>query len=288
VIRIRARAADFSLRGGSGVDNAGLRFPRGLKPAAQRQFDAFGNDMSKPLSSTGSFAWRGQEGSVTDRASGLVYMQARHYDPSIGRFIQADVLPMASLTTQGMNRYIYCENDPVNASDPSGTFAWLVLFAFLAGAALGAGLATLLASQGLSLGEWLLRAGLLTSSRRLAVTPACNLAFKAIDKRLTALLLEGLIAPGAYASLLMRTGLGILGGAFLAGFMLGFAFTSLLLMTDASRNADDEYRPRRLTPNTEGKPRLADKSNGGRKQLDRRGWRLRLAGASGPRGLLDC
>lgn len=28
----------------------------------------------------GSFEWRGGEGSVTDRESGLVHMQARHYD----------------------------------------------------------------------------------------------------------------------------------------------------------------------------------------------------------------
>jgi len=91
------------------------------------QFDAFGNDMSEPLFSTRSFAWRGQEGSVTDRNSGLIYMQSRHYDPSIGRFIQADALPVASLTTQGLNRYIYCENDPVNASDPSG-LSWGGLF----------------------------------------------------------------------------------------------------------------------------------------------------------------
>jgi len=72
------------------------------------------------LATTRSFAWRGQEGSVTDRDTGLLYMQARHYDPSTGRFIQADTLPLASLTTQAMNRYAYCENDPVNNSDPAG------------------------------------------------------------------------------------------------------------------------------------------------------------------------
>jgi len=67
-----------------------------------------------------SFAWRGQEGSAKDIGSNLVYMQNRHYDPSIGRFIQADDLLLASMTTQGMNRYIYTENDPVSFSDPSG------------------------------------------------------------------------------------------------------------------------------------------------------------------------
>ena len=58
--------------------------------AVFQTFDAFGVNMTKPLLSTRSFAWRGQEGSVTDRDAGLVYMQARHYDPSTGRFIQAD------------------------------------------------------------------------------------------------------------------------------------------------------------------------------------------------------
>jgi|CXWL01.1.fsa_nt_gi RHS repeat-associated protein len=85
-------------------------------------YDAFGNHMSpgRPPSQSGSFAWRGAEGSVYDSHPALVYMQARHYDPTIGRFIQPDSLAMASMTTQGMNRFIYCENDPVNATDPSG------------------------------------------------------------------------------------------------------------------------------------------------------------------------
>jgi len=75
-----------------------------------------------------SFAWRGREGSAKDIGSNLVYMQNRHYDPSIGRFIQADSLLLASLTTQGMNRYIYTENDPVNKSDPSGMYyIWVII-----------------------------------------------------------------------------------------------------------------------------------------------------------------
>ena len=73
-----------------------------------------------PFAKTGSFEWRGGEGSVTDRESGLVHMQARHYDPTLGRFLQADSLALASLTTQGTNRYLYTENDPVNGTDPSG------------------------------------------------------------------------------------------------------------------------------------------------------------------------
>lgn len=112
--------------------------------------DAFGNNMTASpltkggsqggsLAKTGSFEWRGGEGSVTDREGGLVHMQARHYDPSIGRFIQADSLALASLTTQGTNRYLYIENDPVNKSDPSGRIfmpnadPWGLLLLFLPG-----------------------------------------------------------------------------------------------------------------------------------------------------------
>jgi len=69
----------------------------------------------------GSFAWRGGEDSVSDREPNLVHMQARHYDPTLGRFLQADTLMLASFTTQGMNRYVYCENDPVNMSDACET-----------------------------------------------------------------------------------------------------------------------------------------------------------------------
>jgi len=93
-------------------------------------YDAFGNEMAASAAGAGlraSFAWRGVEGSAHDAGSNLVYMQNRHYDPTIGRFIQADSVLLASVTTQGMNRYIYAENDPVNRSDPSGNSLWVTI-----------------------------------------------------------------------------------------------------------------------------------------------------------------
>jgi len=107
-------------------------------------YDAFGNGMSaSPLPEggpqgggsalAGSFSWRGAEGSVYDTAPNLVYMQARHYDPTIGRFIQPDTLAIASMTTQGMNRYTYCENDPVNATDPTGLISASQVLGLIAG-----------------------------------------------------------------------------------------------------------------------------------------------------------
>ena len=55
-------------------------------------------------------------------AVGLVHMNARLYDPELGRFIQADdfVEPEA---TQGLNRYSYVLNNPLSATDPSGNFS---------------------------------------------------------------------------------------------------------------------------------------------------------------------
>ena len=44
-------------------------------------------------------------------------LQARLYDPTIGRFLSVDPLFEMQI---GINPYHYCGNDPVNYSDPSG------------------------------------------------------------------------------------------------------------------------------------------------------------------------
>jgi RHS repeat-associated protein len=48
-----------------------------------------------------------------DNESGLYYLNARYYDPELGRFITRDVIP-------ALNLYVYAENSPVNFVDPSG------------------------------------------------------------------------------------------------------------------------------------------------------------------------
>ena len=67
-----------------------------------------------------------------DTETGFYYLQSRYYDPEIGRFINAD--SYASTDAAGLlstNMFAYCENDPVNRSDPSGEW-------FLQAAAIGA------------------------------------------------------------------------------------------------------------------------------------------------------
>ena len=79
-------------------------------------YDAWG----KPLSVTGSlantigyynpFRYRGY---VYDVETGLYYLRSRYYNPSWGRFVNADVLIRGNL-------YTYCDNLPVVYSDPNG------------------------------------------------------------------------------------------------------------------------------------------------------------------------
>ncbi len=54
-----------------------------------------------------------------DGETGLLYLNARYYDPVLARFISPDSLDPI-LPGVGTNRYAYSLNDPVNKRDPSG------------------------------------------------------------------------------------------------------------------------------------------------------------------------
>jgi len=47
-------------------------------------------------------------------------MGGRIYDPLAGRFTTADPILQAPFSSQGLNRYAYVFNDPINNTDPSG------------------------------------------------------------------------------------------------------------------------------------------------------------------------
>ena len=57
-----------------------------------------------------------------DAETGLYYLQSRYYDPEVGRFINADDVDYlgASGKPISYNLFAYCENNPVNNSDPGG------------------------------------------------------------------------------------------------------------------------------------------------------------------------
>jgi RHS repeat-associated protein len=64
----------------------------------------------------------GYTGHIEDTASGLTYMQARYYDPVIGRFLSIDPVGFVESGNNAayFNRYAYAGNDPVNSIDPDG------------------------------------------------------------------------------------------------------------------------------------------------------------------------
>jgi uncharacterized protein RhaS with RHS repeats len=47
-------------------------------------------------------------------------MQARYYDPAIGRFLSIDPVEFSASRPDMFNRYAYAANDPVNMIDPDG------------------------------------------------------------------------------------------------------------------------------------------------------------------------
>ena len=53
-------------------------------------------------------------------ATGLVFMGARYYDPSLGRFVTADPTIQRMGDPQDLNRYSYARNNPLKYTDPSG------------------------------------------------------------------------------------------------------------------------------------------------------------------------
>lgn len=67
-----------------------------------------------------SQAGPGYTGHVNDPDSGLVYMQARYYDPLIGRFTNVDPEASEIGDVKAFGRYVYVNNNPMNHTDPSG------------------------------------------------------------------------------------------------------------------------------------------------------------------------
>jgi RHS repeat-associated protein len=59
-------------------------------------------------------------GQRKDSGSGLLFYQARWYDPVVGRFLQPDTIIPSPGDPQSLNRYSYTLNNPLKYTDSSG------------------------------------------------------------------------------------------------------------------------------------------------------------------------
>lgn len=80
-------------------------------------YDAFGNEKNPDPNDTNVFRYCGE---YFDKETGTIYLRARYYDPTIGRFITEDSVWGNSNDPLSLNLYTYCYNDPVNLFDPDG------------------------------------------------------------------------------------------------------------------------------------------------------------------------
>ena len=86
-----------------------------------------------------------------DTETGLYYLNSRYYDPSVGRFINADDISYIRPTDiNGLNLFAYCGNNPVMYTDPDGTFIISLIVGLTVSFAIGFTVSTV--SQGIQYG----------------------------------------------------------------------------------------------------------------------------------------
>ena len=108
-------------------DNSGILY-------AEYSYDAWGKCTIKSnvsnIATINPFRYRGY---YFDSEIGLYYLNARYYDPEIGRFISPDSIDyVESENINGLNLYVYCINNPIIYVDPSGhALGFILIFAIL-------------------------------------------------------------------------------------------------------------------------------------------------------------
>ena len=83
----------------------------------REKYTPYGTTLTNPASNNDQAGFTGH---IKDSATGLTYMQARYYDPLIGRFLSIDPVGFSVGKPQMFNRYSYSFNDPINNIDPDG------------------------------------------------------------------------------------------------------------------------------------------------------------------------
>ncbi|HEX5495132.1 MAG TPA: DUF6531 domain-containing protein [Mycobacteriales bacterium] len=86
-----------------------------------RGYDVFGNPEGTELPALRDHPQFGYRGELTSRSR--LYLRARTYDPSVGRFTTRDPVAAFVGRTDPVSPYAYADNDPVDFTDPLGRSA---------------------------------------------------------------------------------------------------------------------------------------------------------------------
>ena len=77
-------------------------------------YDAFGNQTTAQENDNNPFRYCGE---YFDNETNFIYLRARYYNSETGRFTTEDP------AKDGVNWFVYCENNPINFRDPTGNWA---------------------------------------------------------------------------------------------------------------------------------------------------------------------
>lgn len=83
------------------------------------RYDAFGVEKNADENDINPFRYSGE---YFAKETGTIYLRARYYDPSIGRFITRDTVTGTPNDPLSLNLYTYCRNNPIPFNDPDGHF----------------------------------------------------------------------------------------------------------------------------------------------------------------------
>jgi len=92
-----------------------------IQAGSEADYLPYGGERTSSSVTLTSYAFTDQE---LDAESGLYNYNARLYDPVMGRFITPDTIIPDPFNPQSLNRYAYCQNNPLIYTDPSGHELW--------------------------------------------------------------------------------------------------------------------------------------------------------------------
>ncbi len=87
-------------------------------------YGPFGEMLAEEGKRTSSLRYTGEQ---YDGDTGLLYLRARWYDATTGRFTTRDPFPGLAALPQTLHPYVYALNNPINLTDPSGEFVGDIL-----------------------------------------------------------------------------------------------------------------------------------------------------------------